>query len=243
MSEIPAMLAAGHTMKEQLDDLIFRAKVADSGEARVAASLYLTIAEQFAATLHLIEGGFSSHAPIMVRSMLEGLAGLLNLAKTPSYLEQMRYDNARSDVILFDEYAADSSMQNDEDAIATLKAWKEKALPIRDELKANGYQKQDVIEKFRLAGILPSYVAYRVFCSFAHNQLTALISRHVGNFELRYHDQAPEAMTTSLLSVAVSIVCQAVNVLPNFTDLDEAELKNKLDDMDQTWTSVRNERQ
>lgn len=232
------MLATGHTVKSQLDELILRAKVADSGEARVAASLCLTIAEQFGATLHLIEGGFSAHAPIMVRSMLEGLAGLLNLAKDPNYLEQMRYDNARSDVILFDAYAADHSMQDDKDAIAQLAAWKEKSLPLRDELKNKGYQKQEVIEKFKRAGILSNYVAYRVFCSFAHNQLTTLISRHAGKFVLRYHDQPPEAMTTSLLSVAVSIVCQAANTLPKFTDLEETELKHKLDDINRMWTAL-----
>ena len=39
-------------------------------------------------------------------------------------------------------------------------------------------------------------------------------------------------MTAGVLSVAVSIICQAVHILPKFTDLDETELKRKLEDVD-----------
>ena len=57
MPNIPAMLAAAHDIKAQLDALLLRGRVQDSGEHRVAATQCLTIAEQFSATLHLIEGG------------------------------------------------------------------------------------------------------------------------------------------------------------------------------------------
>ena len=97
MPNITSMLVAAHDIKAQLDVLLLRGRVQDSGEHRVAATLCLTIAEQFAATLHLIEGGFSSHAPVMVRSMLEGHANLLNVVKDSTFVEQIRYDNARAE--------------------------------------------------------------------------------------------------------------------------------------------------
>jgi len=164
MSDLPKKLAAAHEVKHLLDELLARAKVNDSGEARVSATLCLTIAEQFAAALCLIEGGFSSHAPIIVRSMLEALASLFNLVHDAKYLDQLRFDNARSDVILFDEYAADSEMKENKDAIAKLAEWKAKAQPVRDELAARGFRRQDVIEKFKKAKIFQCYVTYRVFC-------------------------------------------------------------------------------
>jgi hypothetical protein len=236
VSDISKMLAAAHEMKRQFDEMFFRANVQDSGEERVSATLCLTIAEQFAAALHLIDGGFSSHAPIIVRSMLEGLASLLNLVNDPRYLDQMRFDNARSNIILFDEYAADPGMQDNKEALSTLASWKEQDEPIRDDLVAKGFKRQDVIEKFKKANILENYVAYRVFCSFAHNQLTTLIARHAGHFELRNHSEAPAELIVGLLNVAASILCQSVVTISNYTDLSEEEVQRAVDAADVAWT-------
>lgn len=239
MPNIPAMLAAAHEIKAQLDVLLLRGRVKDSGEHRVAATLCLTIAEQFAATLHLIEGGFSSHAPVMVRSMLEGHANLLNVVKDPEFVNQIRYDNARADVVLFTEYAADPGMKDNADAQETLAKWKADAKPVRDELEANGYGKLDVIERFKKAGIAPLYVSYRVFCSFTHNQLTTLLARHAGDFELHYHFEAPEALTAGLLGVAVCILCQSVVTASHFTDLSDADLQQVIDAADAQWIAAQ----
>jgi hypothetical protein len=239
MPDLPKMLSTAHDVKYRFDDLLFRAKVQDSGEARISATICLTIAEQFAAVLCLVEGGHSSHAPIIVRSMLEGLAELLNLVNDSNYLNQMKFDNARSDVILFEEYSTDPEMQEDAEAIATLAEWKAKAQPIRDMLAARGFQKQGVIEKFKNANILQSYVAYRVLCSYAHNQLTTLIARHAGNLELLYHNDAPPETTASILTIAVSILCQSVNTMHKFTDIPAEELDKAIKVADEIWAKAR----
>lgn len=239
MPDISAMLVAAHDTKVQLDELLLRGQVKDSGEHRVAATLCLTIAEQFAATLHVIEGGFSSHAPVMVRSMLERHANLLNVVKDPSFVDQIRYDNARADITLFTEYAADPGMQDNADAQETLARWKAAAEPVRDELEAKGYRKLDVYQRFKNADILPTYVAYRVFCSFAHNQLTTLLARHAGHFELQYHAEAPEVLTASLLNVAISILCQAVVTASHYTDLTDVEIWQAIDAADARWSAVQ----
>lgn len=237
MPNIPKRLAGAHEIKRLYDKVLMRANVQDSGEARVSATLCLTIAEQFAAMLCLAESGFSSHAPILVRSILEGLANLINLINDANYLDQIRYENARSDVILFDEYAADSEMQKDFEAMATLASWKDKAKPVRDELADKGFKKQDIIAKFKKANISQNYIAYRVFCSFAHNQLTTLLARHAGKF-LHYHYEAPAAMTASTLTVAVSILSRTIDMLPSFTDISAGELKNIIDTADATWMAA-----
>lgn len=239
MPNIPTMLAAAHDIKAQLDVLLLQGRVQDSGEHRVAATLCLTIAEKFAATLHLIEGGFSSHAPVMVRSMLEGHANLLNVVSDPAFVDQIRYDNARADVVLFTEYAADPEMRDNTEAKETLARWKADAEAVRDELEAKGYGKLDVYQRFKRANILSTYVAYRVFCSFAHNQLTTLLARHADRFELRYHFEAPEAQTASLLNVAVSILCQAVITSSKYTDLSDAGLRQVIDAANATWSAAQ----
>ncbi|WP_071117081.1 DUF5677 domain-containing protein [Chromobacterium sphagni] len=242
MPNISAMTAKAHKIKESLDELLLRGSVLDSGEHRVAATLYLTIAEQFAATLHLIEGGFSSHASAMVRSMLEGHANLLNLIKDSAFVDQIRYDNARADIVLFTEYAADSEMQQDPDAQRKLAEWKAQADPIKVELEGKGYGKLDVYQRFKKANILSTYVAYRVFCSFSHNQLTTLLARHAGKFELRYHAEAPKELIVGLLDIAVRILCQSVVTASRYTNLTEAELKEVLDAADAAdaaWSEVQ----
>lgn len=239
MSNMGSLVQAAHDIKQKIDDVLLRASVLDSGESRVAAMLCLTIAEQFEAALKLVESGFSSHAPIIVRSMLEGFANLLNVVKDRAYVDQLRFENARSDVILFTAYAADASMQGETEALAKLAQWKAQAEPVCDDLKKRGFRELKVLDKFKKAGILQNYVAYRVFCSFGHNQLTTLLARHAGDFELRYHYEAPDEMTESLLTVAVSILCRAVVTAAHYTDLTDDELKRMPDAADATWGAAR----
>jgi hypothetical protein len=235
MADIKAMLGTANEIKFSFDQVLLRANVRDSGEARVAASFCLTICEQFAAVLCLVEGELSTHAPVMIRVMLEGLADLINLTNEPGYLDQIRFENARSDVVLFEQYASDPDMQDDKEALETLAKWRSIAIPIRDELKAKGLQRRDIKWKFDKAGISQDYVAYRVFCSYSHNQLTTLLSRHRGKYELRYHHEPPLEMTARTLSIAASILCRTINELPKFTDISKEEAVQVTNEADKKW--------
>lgn len=239
MPDIPKLLEVAYAAAAKVDEVIFRAAVSDNGESRVGTKMFLTISEQFAAMLTLIAGGHSSQSPILVRSMLEGMANLVCLAMDPAYVDQIRYEDAKSNSILFTEYMAAPDM--DPDAIQTLTEWNEKAQSVRKELGAKGFKPVDLPKKFRQAGIAENYVAYRVFCSFAHNQLTTLMARHAGHFELKYQAEAPAELTKGILSVAVSILCRSMMNLPKFTNLAENELKAIADEIDAQWTAATSE--
>lgn len=240
MPRLNELIGTAKAAKDQVDVILLKAIVSDSGEARVAASLCLSIAEQFAATILLVEGQHSAQAAIIVRSMLEGLADLLNLVRDPKYLDQMRLENAQSDVVLFKGFLDDNSIREDLTAIKTLNAWRAKALPIRDQLRSEGLGRQQVKQKFKAAGIQSEYNAYRVLCSFAHNQLTTLIARHAGPAVLRYHGDLPEETIKSILSVALAILCKAINALPKFTDVEALEVTTTLDRIDVMWGRLDN---
>lgn len=239
MPEIAKLLEVAFAAAAKVDEFIVRAAVSDNGESRVGASLFLSISEQFAATVDLIADGHSSQAPILVRSMLEGMANLVCLALDPAYLDQIRYEDVRSNAILFAEYMAVPDM--DAEAIQTLQEWSDKAVPLRREFEAKGFKAQDAISKFKQAGITENYVAYRVFCSFAHNQLTTLISRHAGLANLNYKAEAPLVLTKGILSVAMSILCRSMLSLPKFTNLAEDELKAIADEIDAKWAAATSE--
>lgn len=51
MDDLPKMLDAAHEAKKLYDDLLSRANVLDSGEARISTSLCLTISEQYVAVI------------------------------------------------------------------------------------------------------------------------------------------------------------------------------------------------
>lgn len=238
MTELNELIDTAKVAKNQVDLMLLKAQVSDSGEARVASSLCLSIAEQFSATILLIEKQHSAQGAIIVRSMLEGLADLLNLEKDPEHLNQMRFENARYDVTLFNEFASDASIKGNLKMAATLAEWKAKALPIRDELQSKGFNRQAAEQKFKHAGIQSDYIAYRVFCSFAHNQLTTLISKHAGPNVLRYQDDLPSETVKSILTVALAILCKAVKTLPKFTDIKALEVTRMLEHIDEMWDAV-----
>jgi hypothetical protein len=224
------MINAARDAKQRFDELLVRASVHDTGEARVSAIYLLTISEQFAAVLHLVDGGFSTHALGNVRSMLEGLSYLLNVVKNPGYVDQIRFDSASADVALFQKCAIEPKIRDGE-SFAALKVSASKAQIVLNELKAKGIKRKDIIEQFRQAGIAENYVAYRILSSYAHNQLTTLLERHAGDLELLYCRPPSPETTDSAVIIALSILCQAINTLPQFTDVPAFEATRAIDDV------------
>jgi hypothetical protein len=235
MEDLKAMLERAERFKSDVDTWLAALQVTDSGEHRIAASLFLTIAEEFAATLYLVRGGFSAHAPLVMKSMLEALGSLLNLVKDPAYLDRMRFKDAAANITLFTEYAADPGMAQDQEAVKTLMEWKAKTEPVFQDLSGRRVTAPKVLEDFKAAGMANNYIAYRVYCAYAHNQLTTLLARHASVPLLRYHEEAPVESTMSLITSAVSVLGRAVQTLPKFTDADECELAKFLELLDDDW--------
>ena len=155
MPKLDKILKAARRAKERIDALLLRARVQDSGEARVSATFLLTIAEQFAAMAYLVEGKFSTHAPILVRSMLDELADLRNLADDPNYLDQLKFEDARSNVLMVDDFAADPDISSDPSARAKLAQWRQEYQPICDTLKSQGLKPQRAMEKLLRSVVSP----------------------------------------------------------------------------------------
>jgi hypothetical protein len=171
--------------------------------------------------------------------MLEGLADLINLLNDPAYLGQLKYENAKSDATLFDEYAQVPDIATSDEIVATLNAWKQRAGPLRDELYAKGFRKLPAEKKFEMAGLHDDYVAYRVLCAFVHKSVTSLIARH-GDVQpmLRYRDVAAPEQVVSFLNVAVECLGRTLVNLPKFTDLNDAEIQAVVAQARTTWLAA-----
>ena len=222
--------------RDALGNLAMRANVRIDEAAVIGVGLCLTIQELFASVIVLTDNGLASHAPLHVRTMLEALADLRNLANDPIYVEQMRFDDARSNLKLFEGYAAVPGME--QKAIDTLKEWTAKAQLVFDAAKSKGYKKLQIADKLKMANLEQEYVSYGFLCGFTHNQLTAIIARH-GKHELRYLHEPPYETMVGILALGLSIAGLAIQKLSSFSDLPEADIKAVVDDVEAAWERAR----
>ncbi|MFM0088937.1 DUF5677 domain-containing protein [Paraburkholderia sediminicola] len=228
--------AAATTILDSYEVLLGRANVSDSGEARIGACLTLTIFEQFRSALCLIDGGYATHAAGPIRSMLEGVADLMNLSKDPEYLNQLHYENARSSVALFNELL---KMENVPDDMAEkVGEWKDQDEPVRKELRKAGHEKLAIEEKLKRADLGDAYAQYRILCAMVHTSITSLISRHAGRerlTELGYCRPAEPSVIGMLLMIAVDLLVRAGSELHSFTDLTEDEINGIAEEAKRVW--------
>jgi hypothetical protein len=230
------MLEAAVKARDALGDLAMKANVRTNEAALIGAGLCLTIQELFASVILLTDHGLASHAPAHVRTMLEALADVRNLANASAYFEQMKFDDARSNLKLFEGYSAIAGMP--QDAIDTLKKWTAKAQPVFDAGKMAGYKKLQIEQKLKMAGLEQEYVSYGFLCGFTHNQLTAIIARH-GKHELRYLHEPPYETMVGVLGLGMSIAGKAMQKLPSFSDLAEADVNAVVDKVEAIWGAAR----
>lgn len=230
--------AAAAAILESYEGLIGRANVADSGEARIGACLTLTIFEQFRAALCLVDAGYASHAAGPIRSMLEGVADLANLSANADYLDQLHYENARSNVALFNDLLKLKNVPDD--MAGKVGEWRDREKPIRNKLEKAGHDKIPIEKKLKNVDLGDAYVNYRILCAMVHTSVTSLIARHAGRerlTELGYCRPAEPDVIGMLLLIAVDLLVRAGGELHHFTDLSEDEVNAAAEAAKQVWES------
>ncbi|AUT62867.1 hypothetical protein C2L65_25155 [Paraburkholderia terrae] len=189
---------------------------ADSEAARMSACLTMSIFEQFHAAMALVEAGLASHAAGPIRSMLDGLGDLMNLAKDQSYLDSMKLDTACENGGLFREFMKSPSI--DESMREELTRWVDHDKPIIDELTGRKVKRYDMRQKLRNVGVEPIYVSYKLLCAHVHPNVTTLGSRH-GNHsdQLVYRGPLPRDAEIMLHTLAVDYLVRCVSEIPKFS--------------------------
>jgi hypothetical protein len=236
MPKPEAARAAATTILDSYEVLLGRANIADSGEARIGASLILTIFEQFRSALCLVDAGYGSHAAGPIRSMLEGVADLMNLSKNAAYLDQLHYENARYNVTLYNELLRLKGVPHE---MATkVGAWMAVEKPIRNRLEKAGLTKKAIEQKLKDAGLGEAYAQYRILCAMVHTSVTSLIARHAGReriTELGYCRPPDPDAVGMLLLIAVDLLVRAGSELHSFTDLTEDEVNAVAEGAKRVW--------
>jgi hypothetical protein len=242
MTNPNTLLSAAEKIGSMFEALLIEMGVQDSGQARIAACLALTIAELFLGVITLLRSRAPSHAPVLVRSMHEALADLKNLVEDGRYLNQMRFDNAEQALKIFKGFQVDETMQDEVEAQKTLREWCLKEQKTYDELKAAGFKTLSILDRFKKVGMATEYAtAYRFLCSFAHSDMNTLVARHAGyagGRHLRFTDNLPPATLKSVLGLALTLYTRAIDTLPRYTNLPPEKVKAVLDAADSLWTTA-----
>ncbi|HDR9497385.1 DUF5677 domain-containing protein [Burkholderia cepacia] len=235
MTDLNKPRAAADAIVEIFEALLGRAQVPpDSEQAEYAACLTLTIFEQFRSAMCLVDANLASHAAGPIRSMLEGVADLQNLCHCSGYTHQMRYESARENVALFEEFGKSENVS--EEMRATLAEWDAHDRPLRDELKAAGFKELKLKDKLRRIDLEMFYSYYRVLCALVHPNLTSLRARHRSSANLvLYRAVVEPPVIMMLLRCAVDLLMRAIDDVHLYTDLDANEVHAATDKALQMW--------
>ncbi|GGP18147.1 DUF5677 domain-containing protein [Silvimonas iriomotensis] len=235
MPNLEGAIQASHEIKDAVEAVLLVTEVQDSGEARVGQCLCLTICEQYVAMLQLVDAGSATQAPILIRPMLESLADLLNLVANADYLNQLHFKAARENRETFRRYLLVPDMQDDAAALADMHRIKDEADQKYQELRALGFEQENMETTLLNAGLEHDYVAYRVLCAHTHNQFVSLLARHAGVGELRYRDQPARAVTFGFLKMATAILGRTIQTLPAYTLHAQADIDALIDRINAIW--------
>ncbi len=241
MPDPAALVSAAVKIGEIFEALLKEGAVQDRYEARIAACIYLTIAELNLGVVATLRSRAQSHAPVLVRSMHEALADLKNVVEDPAYANQMRFDNADQMLKTFKGFLDAPDLQDDEEAKKSLAGWVSKEKKIFDELKAKGFTPLSSCwtSSRKLGWQTSMRRVYRFLCSFSHNDLNTLLGRHGAVDKLRFTDPLPAEMLHSVVYFLIGIYGRAVETLPKYTTLSAEKVKTAIDSADDVWSEAQ----
>jgi hypothetical protein len=99
------------------EGLVLKANFAPSEAGQAAICLSGTIAELIGATTIVLRSKYQTHAPVLMRCMLEALADLKCLATDPSYVDRINMKNAKQMTKILHTFKRDTELQADEETL------------------------------------------------------------------------------------------------------------------------------
>ena len=143
-------------------------------------SLYASIIEQTGSAIALLKDNHVVAANIILRSTLEAHVDLINLTNDANYIEQMKASYHEQWVYLMEAGISGNTPFLKEfvtDDVTDSLAYNRRSLA---KYKAAGVRPMKVSERFKKAGMSEWYVSvYNHLCADSHNNLRALIKRHI----------------------------------------------------------------
>lgn len=215
------LIAAAKEANEVLTRLVGAISLDGEERTRAAGMLLATIAEQMGAVIVLMATPMQSHAPILVRTMLEALVDLKCVVTDEDYLEQLEFTDVLQLRKVLIDYAKDPEFMAVEQFQREHAAVMAEVEPRYEELR-QGRSPVDIATRFRRAGMAGAYVVYRMYCTWSHNQLFALRGRHQASGPIEMGAAMPIDMQRAVIVNAVKTYSDALRMLPQFASNADA---------------------
>lgn len=198
-----------------------------SPPGRPQCALFLTIAEQYEAAVHLIVVGMPTHAAMHVRGMQEAFADLRLLGRHGDHVRRMRYNQLDGAKRMY-KRMLDSDFLPDIHKIGPAEALRDmqrEHAPLHEEFKK---KRMTQIEAFCRAELTDLISSYTLFCSFAHNDLGALALRHQGETGMTHRSPPRLDDTFAFTYVAMSVLFRAALDLEKIVYLPEGRFDHHM---------------
>lgn len=198
---------------------------------RTTIALYGSILELTGASILLIDRRLITGVPILLRAILEAYVDLVNLIENARYGYNLEVAYLKEWLKLLEEaktgkneYLAD--LNKEKTLNSTIAKWADE----KRKLEAKGYRALKIEGKFRLAGMEKEYRSvYNLLCNDAHNNLLALVGRHIereqGDFSVVVYKAYTPEDSAHFVGTNVEILMRATERVHGFF---KSNVENKL---------------
>lgn len=233
MTADKAILEVSNVIAKDVRELIDSMRPPKPSTTRLRVGIFLTIAEQFEASLLLAYGGMASHAAVHVRGMLEGLIAMNLLEKNHNHVDQIMFNQSKGEKKIYE------GMLKDEEIYGEFKESIEEKLnacKLRyDRLHANGLRPQQIADQFKAAELKHLIVPYLALCGFSHNDIGVITMRHQRDDSMTYMAVVKSEVIVTIFQTALMILMTAVEQLPRIAQFPNELFESIFARMNDVW--------
>ena len=220
---------AAATVARTLGDTLRRHQTREIESGMLAAAcLAATITDALVATVEVVDSPGQSHAGTLARSTVEAFVDFELLCLDAGNLKHLRLNAARGTIKTLSAWLRhhDDAPADAERVTRTHREMAD-AQDLIDELKAEGAQQLRMAEKFATLG--PAFAQFETFwlhfCTSAHNDLSALASRHLRiDHKLTIGETLTDEQAIEILAICSTVALQVYSRLPLFMDVTPEQL-------------------
>lgn len=185
-------------------DLVSRMQTPPGPPGRPICAIFLTMVEQFEATLLLSKAGLATYGATHARALIESATASRLLGLEPNHVDQMKFEQLRGEKRVYERALklSELSSEHRQQLEERLASCKSRYQPLFD----TGIRPAQIFNQFTNAQVEFLAAPYAMLCSFVHNDLAILAFRHQGEKGMKLR----EADDVELVFMALSIACFAL---------------------------------
>lgn len=227
MPDVDALMDVAADHVKAVQQFIADVRVPPTAPGRPQCALFLTIAEQHEAAVRLLQVDLTSHAGVHIRGMFEALADQCLLGISEDHVRRMKYDQVAGAKRIFERVAAVDGLSDSQraDYKAQLDELTRTHAPLHEEFRV---KKLNQAEAFAHAGLHDVLPYYTVLCSFAHNDLNALVYRHHRGDRMTHRTPASYADTHAFTVMSTLALMRAAEQIGRVVTMPDGRLEHHM---------------